>query len=86
MTTGAETHDAETARHPIAIRIDNVVYEVQDRHQTGASLKALAGVPADYQLFLETPGAEPDRQIRDSEAIEVHAGEKFYAVPAGTVG
>ena len=78
--------EVESAKSAISIRIDNNVVEVMSRHQTGASLKTLGSVPEAYQIFLETPGAEPDRQIRNDEAIEVHSGMKFYAVPAGTVG
>lgn len=78
--------EEQPAHHAISIRIDNTVFELPTHHQTGATLKAIAGIPEAYQIFLETPGAEPDRQIRDDEAVDVHPGMKFYAVPAGTVG
>ena len=82
-------HTAPEAKHqpkPITIRIDNVEFHVPQHEMTGTQLKGLVGVSASYQLFLETPGSAPDRGIRDDEVVHLHQGEKFYAVPAGTLG
>jgi len=90
MTTETHEHQAHghdhDHHHPIDIYVDNRPYRVETDDITGAGLKVLAGIPSDYQLFKEVPGDEPDPGIRDDQVIELHRGEKFYAVPAGTLG
>jgi hypothetical protein len=69
--------------------VDAKRYETEKPSLTGAEIKAIAGVTATYQLFLEEEGDQPDRAISDGEAVELKAGEKtrhFYAVPPATFG
>jgi Multiubiquitin len=80
--TSREHHEHEH----IEITIDGQHYRTPGDDMTGAKLKALAGVPRNYQLFLEVPGPSPDRGIRDDEAVELKSGMKFYTVVPGTLG
>jgi hypothetical protein len=69
--------------------VDAKKYETDKPSLTGAEIKAIAGVTATYQLFLEEEGDQPDRAISDGEAVELKTGEKtrhFYAVPPATFG
>ena len=53
---------------------------------TGAEIKTLGGVPAEYQLFLEEPGPKPDKGTRDGEQIELKSGMHFFGVVPGNLG
>lgn len=53
---------------------------------TGAEIKNLGGVPADYQLFLEVPGPKPDKGVRDDEKVELKSGLRFFGVVPGNLG
>jgi hypothetical protein len=53
---------------------------------TGAEIKQLGEIPQDYQLFLETPGPEPDKGIRDDENVELKSGMRFFGVVPGNLG
>jgi len=64
-------------------------YESEKSSLTGADIKAIAGVTAAYQLFLEGEGDTPDKPIADSETVVLKEGEDtrhFYAVPPATFG
>lgn len=67
--------------------VDAKKYETDKAALTGAEIKAIAAVPAAYQLFLEEQGDDPDRAISDGESIEIrHKTKHFYAVPPATFG
>jgi hypothetical protein len=70
----------------INIAIDNVHYQVHERFLTGAQLLALAGLPGGDQLFREVPGPGDDEPVPPGKLVELHDGEKFYAVPVGNFG
>jgi hypothetical protein len=70
----------------IPIHIDGKPYKATKPRMTGAEIKVLGHVPADYQLFLEVPGPGADRGIRDDEVVEMKPGQRFHSVPAGTLG
>ena len=53
---------------------------------TGAEIKSLGGIPADYQLFLEVPGPDPDKGIRDNEEVKLKSGMSFFGVVPGNLG
>lgn len=38
---------------------------------TGAEIKALAGVRAEYQLFFRDDVNSPDREVRDTQAVDM---------------
>jgi hypothetical protein len=67
--------------------VDAKKYETAEPSLTGAAIKTIAGVPANYQLFLEETGDTPDRAISDGEAVDLERGAKhFFAVPPATFG
>jgi hypothetical protein len=69
-----------------SIHIDHHLYRVDRASLTGAELKALAGLDATYQLFLEEHGDAPDRQIADGESVTMKNGLQFYASQPATFG
>ncbi|HTE41237.1 MAG TPA: multiubiquitin domain-containing protein [Steroidobacteraceae bacterium] len=67
--------------------VDGKKYETLQSSLSGGEIKAQAGVPTPYQLFLEEHGNAPDRAISDGETIDLAKGAKhFYAVPPATFG
>lgn len=68
----------------IEIVIDEVTYVVEDREQTGAELRAVPkpDVPANRDLFLETPGPRDDVLIEPGKTYRVHRGNRFYTAPS----
>jgi len=67
--------------------IDAKRYESEQASITGAEIKALANVPATYQVFLEEEGDTPDKPIANTEAVSLEGRIKhFYAVPPATFG
>lgn len=69
--------------------VDAKRYETDQTALTGAEIKAIAGVTATYQLFLEEVGDQPDRAISDGESVNLedeHKPKHFYAVPPATFG
>lgn len=70
----------------IEIAIDARHYVADKRRMTGSELLALAGIAEGNQLFREVSGRADDDPIRLDEEVELHRGEKFYAVPVGNFG
>jgi hypothetical protein len=67
--------------------VDNIKYETNRSSLSGMEIKAIANVAANYQLFLEEHGDAADRQISDSEGVDLNNPPKhFYAVPPATFG
>ena len=70
----------------ISIIINEHHYFAPKSPMTGAELKALANIPAENRLFRDEKGSGPDTPIGDDMSVELHAGDKFYDLPAGVVG
>lgn len=67
--------------------VDAKQYETSDTALSGEQIKNMAGVPAEYQLYLEEEGDTPDRQIADTDSISLDDRERhFFAVPPATFG
>ena len=78
---------AEQAEKPaFVIHIDGVEYKVSQASLTGIQIKALAHKDAQYQLFLEQHGNDPDKLIGDTEGVQMKNGLHFYTVPPATFG
>lgn len=61
--------------------------ETEKTSLTGLEIKQTAGVPGDYQLFLEVHGNDPDRAISDTESFTITKPPlHFYSVPPATFG
>lgn len=78
----AETEKKE--KHEITIFVNNQPFRTWAHELSGAEIKALAGVPANYELF-EAKGKETV-PVGDSEKIHIHNEEHFRAIPSGTFG
>jgi hypothetical protein len=68
----------------IEIVIDEVKYLVDERELTGAELRAVPNpdVPANRDLFLETPGPRDDILIEPTKTYRVRLGSRFYTAPS----
>ena len=73
-------------KHQFRIFIDAVEYHVDKTSMTGAELKALAHIDANYQVYLEEQGDRPDKPITDTEAVSIREDMHFYAIPPATMG
>jgi hypothetical protein len=73
-------------KHEFAIFIDATRYVVNKTSMTGAEIKALAHIDAQYQLYLEEQGDRPDKPIKDGEAVSIRNDMHFYAIPPATMG
>lgn len=71
--------------HPHHFYVDGKEYSADKAHLTGLEIKTIAGVPGNYQLFLEEEGNAPDRAISDGETIGIEK-KHFFAVPPATFG
>lgn len=63
------------------IHIDTQVVHVDKASLTGAELKRLGGVAANYDLYLVVPGPSGDRLVADDEVIELKSGMHFVSAP-----
>ena len=71
--------------HPFFV--DAKRYETAKSALTGAEIKAIASVAANYQLFLEEEGDRPDKGIPYGESVNIVERVKhFFAVPPATFG
>lgn len=68
----------------ITVTVNGSPVVLTERTVTGATLKAMAGVPADYELY-EVHGAST-KAVADTDTVHVHQGSEFRAIPAGTFG
>ena len=67
--------------------VDAKKYETDRVSLTGLEIKTMVNVAANYQLFLEEHGNDPDRAISDGEGVNLENPPKhFYAVPPATFG
>ncbi|GGI27339.1 MULTISPECIES: multiubiquitin domain-containing protein [Bradyrhizobium] len=67
--------------------VDGVKYETEHSYLSGADIKRIAKIEANYQLFLEEQGDTPDRPIADPDTVPLNDRIKhFFAVPPATFG
>ncbi len=72
-------------QHPqFTILVNNVEFTTSEHQLTGAQIKSLAGVPADYELF-EVRG-DQTVPVGNDEVLHIHNNMHFRAIPAGTFG
>jgi hypothetical protein len=78
-------NDKQKKKYPFFV--DGKQFGSDDSSITGAGIKQIAGIPAEYQLFREEQGETPDKPIADSEGVDLTGKEKhFFAVPPATFG
>jgi len=66
------------------IFVNNKEISTSEHELTGAAIKALAGIPADYELY-EVKGDKTE-PIGDQTTVKIHNQMHFRAIPAGTFG
>jgi hypothetical protein len=67
--------------------VDGKQFESTEVSITGAKVKAIAGIDAGYQVFLEQEGSTPDKPISDLDGVDLSGREMhFFAVPPATFG
>jgi len=67
--------------------VDAKKYQTDQKHLSGLQIKQIAGVQANYQLYLEEQGETPDKEISDSMTVSMEGHVRhFYAVPPATFG
>lgn len=74
----------DKSEHEITFFVNNEPVKTKERELTGAQIKSLAGIPADYQLF-EVQGQQ-SVPVADSQVVKIHENLHFRAIPAGTFG
>ena len=93
MTTSAtQKRDKETGgddgrdthHHTFTIIVNNKEFTTEAHQLTGLELKSLAGIPADYELFLVHGGNSVP--VANDELVNIHERIEFRAIPAGTFG
>lgn len=67
-----------------SVIVNNIEFQTSEHELTGSEIKALAGVPADYELF-EVKG-DQTVSIGNEQSVEMHNKIHFRAIPAGTFG
>jgi hypothetical protein len=75
---------AEQTKHEFTIFVNNQPFKTSAHELSGAEIKALAGVPADYELF-EVNGTQTS-PVSDGQKVHIHNDQHFRAIPSGTFG
>jgi hypothetical protein len=74
----------EHEKHEITIFVNNQPFVTTEHELTGRQVKALAGVPPEYELFrVEGQKSIP---VGNDERVHLHENEHFRAIPSGTFG
>jgi hypothetical protein len=55
-------------------------FETDKSFLTGTEIKALAGVRAEYQLFFRDDVNTPDREVRDTQAVDLIEAKEDPAI------
>ena len=66
------------------IFVNNNPFTTHEHELTGAQIKELAKVPADYELF-EVRG-DQTIPVGNDQTVKIHEKLHFRAIPAGTFG
>lgn len=86
MATGMEQEKAGggDAKRTFTITVNNQEFTTAEKEMTGQEIKALAGLPSDYELFIVRGGNSVP--VANGETIHLHEKAEFRAIPAGTFG
>ncbi|MFI5089183.1 MAG: multiubiquitin domain-containing protein [Terriglobales bacterium] len=71
-------------KHEITIYVNNQPFKTNHHELTGAQIKALSAVPAEYELFHVEE--QKSVSIGNDERVRLHENEQFRAIPSGTFG
>ncbi len=71
--------------HPtFSVFVNNAEFHTSEHELAGATIKTLANVPADYELF-EVNG-DQTIPVGNEQIVHIHNKIHFRAIPAGTFG
>jgi len=74
----------EPGKHEIRIYVNNQPFETAEDELAGSQIKALAGIPAEYELFrVEGQNSVP---VGNDQRVRLHENEHFRAIPSGSFG
>lgn len=77
----------QTGRQKYFYFVDKKKYEAESSSITGAMIKAKINLEPTSQLFLESSGNDPDKQVSDEQSFSLEQKPlHFYTVPAATFG
>ena len=69
----------------LKILIDQKPFDVEEQFITGAQIKALVGVPANYGVWLKVNGPDPDKEIANNEQVDLaQPGREHFFTGAKT--
>ena len=80
----SDEHSKEKDKPQFTVFVNNVAFTTHEHELTGSQIKALAAVPADYELF-QVKG-DQTVPIGNEEIVHTHNNIHFRAIPAGTFG
>lgn len=89
IESGAPTQDKGLGgRKQFEYFVDGVLYKTDMNSITGAEIKVkIPNFNPAFQLFLEGKGGAPDRQIADSDVVDLGKGAPhLYTAPPATFG
>jgi len=66
------------------IFVNNKPFKTAEHQLTGNQIKALAGVPGNYELFEEV--GKESKPVGPDEIVHIHEKQHFRAIPPGTFG
>lgn len=71
---------------PYKILIDNKPHDHPNQFITGAELRVLGVIPANFGIWLKSKGSEADLPISDSDSIDLlpPGREHFFSGPTAT--
>jgi hypothetical protein len=74
----------EHQKHQITIYVNNQAFKTDSHELTGARIKALAGIPVEYELFRVE--GQNSVSVGNDQLVHLHENEHFRAIPSGTFG
>ncbi len=72
------------SKQTFIVFVNNQQFETAEHQLTGSQIKALAGSPSDYELFLVH--GDTTEPIGNDQVVHIHEKMHFRAIPAGTFG
>jgi hypothetical protein len=74
----------EREKHEITIFVNNQPHKTTQHELNGAQIKALGGLPPEYELFkVQGQNSIP---VGNDERVHLHENEHFRAIPSGSFG
>ena len=70
----------------VTIFVNNQPFTTTAQDLTGAQVKALAGVPRDYELFEVLRDDNNTVPVGDGREVRIREDLRFHALPSGTFG